>query len=394
MLLTVACGRSGAATATLTPTRTPAPTPTLAPATALVWQAHQPPVSLVAPRPNNVFLPTLAFSQSDSDTAYECAALPGASPQGVQVWITRDRAAHWSRVADIMTGGLVDACTIVVDDLDPATAAVQAIRRADSGCVPAIGCGEYHTFVTRNAGQMWTPMTGPYTILLQLATRGGATYALFSQRPQSITQTKSSLAVSRDGLRTWTSLNGAFSPIQRFWLNRFTGAVLALTDDNGLWWLPPGTGQSWEGFPNPPFPAGNGGITVQPPFADQPWHVCSTNQAGAYLNGEPNPHTEDLACTADGGATWTIRHIPALANYAALVIAIADDGSVLLEQGRSSLYRLAPGQTTLESLGPVPPSATVVYMAGTGSGVLWSLPTYYAGQVVDAQGRVFTASYA
>jgi hypothetical protein len=47
----------------------PAPTPTLAPATELAWQAHQPPVSLVAPRSNDVFEPALAFSQGDGDTA-------------------------------------------------------------------------------------------------------------------------------------------------------------------------------------------------------------------------------------------------------------------------------------------------------------------------------------
>jgi hypothetical protein len=304
----------------------------------------------------------------------------------------------------------VNGCSMVMDDLDPNTAVTQVVSYASS-CVPAVDCTGYQLFVTHDAGNSWQTVRlpaepsnayPPYANLASLATARGVTYALFHTPPRSTSQERYTLVISRDGLRTWTAIDQALAPVERFWINPVTGAILALTQegsfDADIFWLTRDTGQHWTRLADPPFPIELDDPAVQTPFANQPWHICGANPSPTYDTGDPNPHTDDLACTTDGGATWQVRHIAGLPTFD--FIALADDGALLLEQGFGSgqssvnLYRLAPGQTAPDPLGPVPPSIPASYAPGSGAGMLWALPRYPTSPPGNAPDRIITATYA
>jgi hypothetical protein len=301
-----------------------------------------------------------------------------------------------------------------VDDLDPAVVIARVLQAPSATC-PADTCaGTPRDLVTRDGGSTWAAVPGtyprladpgPYPELRQFATRAGVTYALFRESPQSMGSGKADLAVSTDGLRTWAVRRGAFAAITRFWLNRFTGAILAQAQSGGFWQTA-NAGQVWTGFAgNNPFDFSPDSLVAQTPYANQPWQACGTNPAPDDNQGNPNLHTDDLACATAAGAGWMVRHIPALHTYAPT--AIADDGSLLLEEvgqeqqggpapASFSFFRLPPGSVMPEALGTLPPAALIEYVAGNGAGVLWGLPSYpggLGGGTLD-QGQVFTAGYA
>ncbi len=88
-------------TATPTPTTVPNPTvtPTPLPAYSLSWQPGTAPIRLV----REVSPPVLAPSPTDGRVAYLCGAdwPPNTTDVQPQVWVTTDRAAHWTLVTTI-----------------------------------------------------------------------------------------------------------------------------------------------------------------------------------------------------------------------------------------------------------------------------------------------------
>ena len=133
-------------------------------------------------------------------------------------------------------------------------------------------------------------------------------------------------------------------------------------------------------------------VAVQPPVSDEPWHLCAAQQ----ILADPAHSYNLLACTSDGGHTWSsrpalnltlsqgifIKGTGQLDSYKAIsglgVFALEPDGSLLaavldtsMSDGTTPLgiYRLPPGSGSWQSLGRAP------YSGGTfipfASGVIW-----------------------
>jgi hypothetical protein len=199
-------------------------------------------------------------------------------------------------------------------------------------------------------------------------------------------------------MRTWTPVAGFPSnETTGFWQNPFNGSLLTMTSDgfvnDELFWSS-SDGAHWNALPAPPFPFAVFDIVVQQPFTDAPWRICGGDTANWYINGQHNTHQFDIACTPDAGGHWVMRHLDTVMNGPVpyTLIAIADDGGALLTTS-AGLARFAVGSGGVDALGSVPNAGTLVYAASAGAGVLWSGPANNSPDA-DAQGRIFTASYA
>ena len=369
-LLTLAdCGRPAAVTGQSGKnTPTPAPTFTAAPARPLEWQARTLPASVA----NTYGALSFAPSPVDSALVWLCA------PQGsvAQVWVSHDRAATWQRVSDVDAGGEVDACSVIPDDLDPATAVVETDLLQKGCCVlPPI---PYALRVTRDSGHTWTAFRGPEKTLLQLATYHGSVYALFAPPFADMSPFQSHFVVSADGLRTWRALDDRLAThgadpvdsyyVRRFWLNPATGAMLVYTATSVVWTdrflASSDGGATWQDLRAPQADD----FVVRTPFAAGPWEICGVRTSDSSFHPS---WSNTMPCTLDGGATWRTRTITPVGA----AFAIANDGSVLGVNG-STLMRLAPSGKDWESLGSLsasymPPNA---YVAGSGNGVIWNVP--------------------
>jgi hypothetical protein len=276
-------------------------------------------------------------------------------------------------------------------------------------------------YLTTDLGQHWAPLQPPldpqgssthpstFDTLGALATYQQVTYALFLSPPRSASRRSVAFLMSRDHLRTWMPIPdmGGIPIIDGFWLNPVTGALLVMhsSDTGYLETLQTSTdgGRTWTILAPPHIPVVLDDIAVQQPFTDQPWQICGGDPTtGVNENGvQQNPHNMDtLACTADGGAHWMTYQLAVPndlgggvdtgANYT--LVGIADDGAVLLKTP-GGLERIVRGGARAQALGAVPNGGELLYAAGGGTGVLWSAPQDgYTDP--DAQGRIFTASYA
>lgn len=365
---------------------TPSPTNPVPPAHALSWQtAHFP----APPYDSEPFPPgfALGLATSDSNTAYECAKT--ANNQTAAIYVTHDAAHTWSQAGTLNAGVPIYSCGLVVDERQPATVVAQIF----SGSVGFGNFnGTFHSFISDDGGQTWSPFTGPAAILAELATVGNTTYALFRPPIADLAPLRTTFVTSADGMHTWnpidqdiTSGNGTDPGDTRnryatqFWLNPTSETLLAesatswanstrfFSSENG--------GQSWEAIATP----GADQFVVQTPTANTPWTICGLYSSGGNIN---TPPPTDLICTDDGGHTWTHRgSAPPSEPVNAMTpegytFAIADDGSLLM--GYDSVSRLAPGKTEIESLGPLPPAEgnpwQLIYAPGNGQGRIWGLP--------------------
>jgi hypothetical protein len=410
--LCTACGRAPTSRAATPTPSTAAPLiPTPPPAGPLTWTPHVPPVA--APAGANQ-TPALAVAQSNGNTAYMCAPTGASSPTGVSVWLTRDRGASWAPTARMTVNSgqavKVAACALVVDDNQPGTVIVRAGVLPAGGCFPYVDCVNYVPYVTMDFGAHWAPLHGPLGYPFELATRGRVTYALFGSPPRSASRGATNFVQSVDGMRTWTTIaipsvgdGSVAGPIQEqvlaFWLNPLSGALLVMNtnsvfNDEHFWSSTDVT--HWTQLNAPPFPFAVFDIVVQQPFTNAPWRICGGDSSNWYVNGQSNTHIKDIACTVDGGAHWIMCHLDFTLNGAGLpdytLVTIADDGDLLFTTS-SGLERFAIGPGGVDSLGPVPNAGAAVYAASGGNGVLWAGPANNF-QDPDAQGRVFTASYA
>lgn len=400
--LIAACGqpaqvaRPPAAKSIATTTPVPIATPTRPPAAALAWQPRTLPVPFPASAysPNAAPQPGLALTQADSATAYECA--PDASMNAVHIWQTRDAGAHWAHTGDIATTSPAIRCTLVVDDLDPAIlAATVYYPHPGYCCLP----GPDLIVASRDSGQTWAPLRGPFDIISQLATRDGVTYALFHPHPVGADQLDTAFVLSRDGLRTWQQAPAPLGGyVIRFWLNSYDGRMLALTStgyvNSLIPWTSTNAGQRWSSLNAPPYPFVDYDTIVQQPYTAASWTICGADPSDWFDGTQHNPHTHDLECTTDSGATWHIIHLDeaTVANGQPeyTLLAVTDDGAVLLKSD-TAIARLVPPSAHLDMLGTCPNAGDLVYSAGNGAGLLWAGPL---GGYSDPQAHIFTAAYA
>jgi hypothetical protein len=276
-------------------------------------------------------------SPSDGDTAYVCATSqenPSAHPH---MWVTHDRALHWSRLADVPTTRDATACDLGVDRLDPRVLTVTAyLAGADGGSqTPPELSGsqtppeQWQQFVSVDGGKTWSSYTAVGSVFLlgsQIhATWQGKTYATRYPFPLRSDTLLSRLYVSDDQMRTWTEIDGpilsspavralpaAMQSIGSVQVNPSTGELLVILAGLQLWDSRDG-GAHWTQLavpiqalrgqyaPDSSYPIQR--VAIAAPAAGQPWHICALIQPATIHKDTPFP----LVCTSDGGTTWTTR---------------------------------------------------------------------------------------
>ncbi len=402
LLLLPACGRSTSATtrdttsgATPSPAASPIPTKSVAvPGPQLVWHpaAYPPGVD-----PNRDAV-SFSVAPGDGDIAYVCVAPAGPNDTLARTFVTRDRAATWTRGADIAVGAQPQAsnhyfvltCDIAVDANNPASALIMEawVQTASDATV---GLANYTTF---DFAAHWQKLVAPQPQHFiadgkQIASWHGNIYAVgTTQIPGGSDR---GVWVSADQMRTWRRLTLPDGLVATtFWLNPSSGALLMLagadnfgpqqpyrSDDHGATWTSIATGQ-W-------------GWIIAAPQAGQPWHLCRVSILESIW---PASQTHTISCTADGGQTWTPPQ-PGFVYWTAFnpkgagfwvvaeagVFAVAADGAALAAGDR--VYRLPPGASVWQDLGPVsgatsnnppiPPAPIVpAYYPTSAGGVLWA----------------------
>jgi hypothetical protein len=410
-----ACGQ-GSSPETSPTTAALAPTvPTAPPAGPLTWTPHTPPIKV--PQGASGW-PSLAVSPGDGHMAYLCAPAGTHAPQTVSIWLTRDAGVTWTPTAPVIVTvpgpvapgiGPVIGCDMITDEVQPGT----LVARASLPSGSCMACTNTVAYVTTDYGAHWSLLRFPskqHSYLLALATRGSVSYAIFSNPPAAATFADTVFVKSTDGMRTWTTVpvptvgDAQFVPVPQteqvmsLWLNPYNGALLIETSDsvfNDEHFWSSSNGTRWTALPAPPFPFAVN--VVQQPFTDSPWRICGGDPAAYGTFGQnANTHIDDLACTADSGAHWVMRHMDFATSAQGLpdytLVTIADDGGLLFSNG-PTLQRFAIGSGGVESLGPVPNAGFILYASGGGAGMLWVGPAGYYSDA-DPQGRIFTASYA
>jgi hypothetical protein len=353
--------------------RSPTATPTSLPPAPLAWQA-----AAFPPGYNSLgaIHGPLAFAPSDGNTAYVCGVTgAGNQDSAPGVWVTHDRAAHWTRMADLPVSRTIGWCWIVVDSLNPAIAvAIVSWAPNDLGPVPNFDLD----FATFDGGATWRQLGGnPEPFLVkQLATRQGTTLAILDS---GVGGGDIRLWISTDQMRTWQPVSGPWGPEgwgnPVVWVNPGSGAILLQTgvDTARLWGSTDG-GQHWSRLKTPTLDATT--VLVAPPAAGKPWQICGITPYSA----DPS-NGGQLLCSQDGGQTWAQRPLLTVTlsgpkgsyTQTGYPFAMTDDGTVLAELVQpppNALYRLPPGAVAWQSLGPIP-SDDLATAVVPGAGVLW-----------------------
>ena len=232
VLLASGCARPAAPvsrTPSVAPTATPPPPPlAIKPAHPLVWTAHQLPPGL---KLTECYLDCPALAQSDGATAYLCNLANGQA----QIWVTHDRAEHWTIVGSVPVTSSMTECYIAVDALQPHQALLRTYKLQ---CCQEVDY-EGRIYLTTDGGATWTPRDAPAEetpLFSNLASLDGVSYTLAGTLPRSHDISGyQALFMSRDGMRTWRRIDaGVFvqkggrteRDISRFWLGS-SGELLA-----------------------------------------------------------------------------------------------------------------------------------------------------------------------
>jgi hypothetical protein len=289
------------------------------------------------------------------------------------VIVTHNRGASWARVADAPVGS---GCSMVVDALNP-----RILVCCDYGYSPG---GQA---ISTDGGASWRLASSSYGIV-QLATVGSRTYAILTVAVANGVVNR--VGESDDGMRTWRMIDstlGGDSNYRWMWVNPATGALLVETL-GGIW----GTtsdGTQWTQIPLPI--TGAVDFRVQQPTAVQPWHLCVSYYA------TPEDTSTAIACTRDGGTTWTQEPPIAPGGTVALreLVGMPADGSLLVASA-NNLYRLPSGSTQWQDLGATPTDSNggLMYAPSDAGGCLWSFAAESdGGGGADAATAVYSAAY-
>ena len=112
------------------------------------------------PIPGQSYPNSLFVAPNDGNSAYFCA-YPASSTAGAGVWVTHDRARHWTRLASLpAVPQKLTRCRIVPDSVDPAivSAVVSWTPLKELGAPPYV---QVSNFVTIDSGKYWQPFSGP-----------------------------------------------------------------------------------------------------------------------------------------------------------------------------------------------------------------------------------------
>ncbi len=372
-------------TSTVTPARTSTPA-----ATRLTWsQRTLPPgVSLAQ---NSV---GFAMAPATGQNGWVCSL---GSDGKVAIWETTDQARSWRIVSHLtppVTPSQINGCYLVPDRVSATTLALGL----------SWGSGEAGTlrmasYISADGGQRWSKLAG-YLATPALATVGQRTYVIMSYSQSGLVP-PTRLMVSDDGFRTWRDVTprGALTPFVFLWPDPVTGSlvILGMSSQGGdVLWRSDDSGAAWSNITFTNNVHAEYGNWLP---AAHHWRIC-----GAIQNATDG----QTLCTDDLGKTWS-----AYSAMTALVTcgdcnkdkggapivtqdtcypqsAIALDGSLLAlcqsagtvtrEQApKVNVFRLAPGATAWQSLGPSPTSDTARVIGGlsvtgdssSSAGALW-----------------------
>jgi Putative zinc-finger len=400
---------SATATASSGPWGTPTPLPTAMPPSPAAdgphaaWQQARLPIEPLTDRD----ILTYGIIPGHGESAYACHGISDRNGATLTFYRTADRALHWTTLKQLAAPRIdLTECMVQVDALDGNRVLVE-VRGQNMQTFKAVAWYA----LTEDGGATWTRLDDD-SIFYGLATLDGKTYALRQQMidPEHATQ---SLSVSTDHLHTWQpidqSLVGPGQAVANFWLGA-DGELLAevatatvaptpaatASSANSQYqhmsaslWRSSDGGAHWAAFPAPTLSSSGAvpSFVVEQPTAGQPWHICAQYQA------QVNAATS-LACTFDGGRTWSARPLLCTAtpcdsaSLGGYQYFLANDGAVItmaLAPGSDSqlgLYRLPRGSATWRYLGPTPGSNAFFFAPTPKSGILWA----YAGGTY--QGRL------
>ncbi|HEY7833245.1 MAG TPA: zf-HC2 domain-containing protein [Ktedonobacterales bacterium] len=361
---------SGTPAVTAQPSQTSSTPLTVAPQ----WQAATFPAGFVVPSSASQSLATrsLDVAPSDGDTAYACMAPAQGQRTQPVIWVTHDRAAHWTERTRVPATGEATNCLVTVDLVNPAVTVVDVLEASAAD----------ELFITFNGAATWQSLAATgLTAVGRVATFGARTYALARGSGLSGGATETRLIVTTDRFVSVSAIDFTFvgpSGTEAYWINPADGALLAQTS-SGLWQSRDG-GATWTQTALPPgvsAPPTLPALAVEASVAGAPWHICLDE---LQLNEGP------LYCTTDGGRTWG-QPLPSTMPPLNLTndIVLAADGAVLvvLLTGTTNtggggvnllytLFRLPAGNTSWQNLGTVP-APSVIYAPTPGRGVLWAL---------------------
>ena len=398
---TTEAGTSGTRTpAAPTATRIAA-TPTLPPA-PLSWEDATLPAGYIGGIVSYPLGP-LAVAPQDGNTAYACAR---ATPHngvpatvGTAIWVTQDRAQHWTQLAPLpVVSQLLTSCWIVPDAVDPSIV-VAGVSWARAGALGEPLYMQSAQFVSFDGGAAWQPLTGfqPF-VVTWLATYHGTTMAEVDTDVPAVGY--GAFWISYDGMRTWQASSSAAAQYASISINPTTGELLGVggndagsntvpletSDDFGLHWTPIVT-------PTQATPI------VSPPEGSQPRRLCVLAQAADNASNKATDTGSNtggtLMCSMDGGKTWSQR--PQLeitytdpntgpGSQIASECAVGPDGTVYADMPAimptipdsaipDTVYRLAPGSDHWQSLGtsPVDLFSQELYATAElpGAGIFW-----------------------
>jgi hypothetical protein len=398
-LLATACGASSSAKTMPASTATRAPS---AP-TPLSWTAATYPPGFHLPGASN----ETRIAIASADTAYAITDT-GAPDTPLNVYVTHDRAAHWTRAATLpILLRDASAWAPVADANDPNVVTARIFLMA----------GGQSNFVAYDGGMTWAAIK-TYLTPSSFATAQGKTYGVVdfnyphSGVPNEGTQDWPRLAVSADRMRSWQPLSSADQRITDFWLQPATGTLVAQAqgypNPTGLpcqaslpsskapcWEQSADSGRNWRVFSGAP----TGGGVFQASGSTHLWRLCA-------MISRTRQQPDQVNCTFDGGATWSQRagidpapgHDGAYVSTTILLGLTADNALLALDANPYAtparpvtVYRLAPNATQWQSLGSAPEDG-VYYLDAPTPGALWSFPA--SGGPFDPQRRLFVAAYS
>lgn len=265
------------------------------------------------------------------------------------------------------------------------------------------------TYLTADGGATWAPRDPPAEAtpkFVGLATLGGVSYALADTRSHShCSDCYSALFMSKDGMRTWTRIDGNIflkngdrseRYIAGFWpgssgellaqvINNMAVTTYELwrSGDQGAHWTQIGMAHSGTVYP----------LVVGDGQNQRFWRACAAYQT---LGDYTHPPVQQISCTTDGGATWL--DTSGANSFGIRIFAQATDGALLAVTPNTysgapatMLLRITPGRSRWELLGALSPAGGDVRTAGAGPEVLWSVmrPDNY-GQPLTT---VYTTTY-
>ncbi len=383
----------------------------------LSWQSRSAPESVVPPPGNQTDNSNIAFAPTDAQTAYICFTQYASHPSQVQVWATHDGARTWTHVSELPAISWGPDCIINVDAHDPLRVNIVDYGQSETSPNPAIVSA-----ISDDGGKTWRTLSAQVG-LTQLATRGDTSVAIadplaFLYYNSKQTQ-RSHIVISHDGFHTWSTIDSPFTEQGQFvsgiWQRPGDGALLALIATQhalsqttpttpkmppppahyytwGLW-TSADEGASWTRFPTPPNLTGYPGYLVAQPVGSAPWTVCGLSTPGGATSTAPR-EKELIGCTRDGGKTWVSLPLPALkdpcgANCQPQQDLLAPYESILLGDGTLvsrfvgpstfDVYRLTPGATHWQDLGPAPGNALMMISSAPNA----TLVSYEGGSSAD-----------